>query len=82
MKDELKRLYNIKWDAKTKLWYVGEMVEGLKPYTIMKIQVEYDDKDIFKSRYKSMKWRTMDKTWTCSYDDYMRYLKDTTPEKN
>ena len=53
-KDELKKLYKIKWDAETKLWYIGEMVEGLKPYAIMKIQVEYGDKDLCKSKYKSM----------------------------
>jgi hypothetical protein len=34
-KDELKQLYNIKWDAKTKLWFIGEMVEGLKPSAII-----------------------------------------------
>jgi hypothetical protein len=60
-KDELKKLYKIKWDAETKLWYVGEMVEGLKPYAIMKIQVEYDDKDLCKSKYKSMRCNTLDK---------------------
>ena len=73
-KDELKNLYNIKWDTNTKLWYIGEMVEGLKPYTIMKIQVEYADKDLFKSKYKSMRWHTIDKTWTCSYDDYIEFI--------
>lgn len=73
-KDELKKLYKIKWDAKTKLWYIGEMVEGLRPYAIMKIQVGYDDKDLCKSKYKSMRWNTMDKTWICSYDDYMEFI--------
>ena len=29
------------------------MVEGLKPYTIMKIQVEYADTDLFKSKYNA-----------------------------
>ena len=74
-KDELKKLYNIKWDATTKLWYISEMVEGLKPYTIMKIQVEYDDKDLCKSKYKSIRWHTIDKTWTCSYEDYQNFIK-------
>ena len=72
-KDELKTLYKIKWDIKTKLWYIGEMVEGLEPYKIMKIQVEYDDKDDYKLRYKSMRWQTTDKTWTCSYEDYIKW---------
>ena len=74
-KDELKQLYNIKWDAKSKLWYIGEMVEGLESYKIMKIQVEYDDKDLLKSKYKSMRWQTIDKTWTCSYEDYIEFIK-------
>jgi hypothetical protein len=73
-KDEFKELYKIKWDAKTKLWYIGEMVDGLKPYTIMKIQVEYDDKDFLKTKYKSMRWHTADKTWTCSYEDYENFI--------
>jgi hypothetical protein len=50
------------------------MVEGLRPYAIMKIQVGYDDKDLCKSKYKSMRWNTMDKTWICSYDDYMEFI--------
>ena len=50
------------------------MVEGLKPYTIMKIQVEYADKDFCKSKFKSMRWHTMDKTWICSYDDYIEFI--------
>ena len=50
------------------------MVEGLRPYAIMKIQVEYDDKDLCKSKYKSMRWNTIDKTWICSYDDYMEFI--------
>ena len=73
-KDELKKLYNIKWDNERKLWYINEMVEGLKPYTIMKIQVEYADKDFCKSKFKSMRWRTPDKTWICSYDDYIAFI--------
>lgn len=73
-KDELKKLYNIKWDNERKLWYINEMVEGLKPYTIMKIQVEYVDKDFCKSKFKSMRWHTMDKTWICSYDDYIAFI--------
>ncbi len=51
----MNKLYKVKWDANTKLWYIGEMVEGLRPYAIMKIQVDYDDKDLCKSKYKSMR---------------------------
>jgi hypothetical protein len=50
------------------------MVEGLEPYKIMKIQVEYDDKDLLKSKYKSMRWQTLEKTWTCSFEDYEKFL--------
>ena len=74
-KDELKKLYDIKWDAERKLWYIGEIVEELKPYTIMKIQVDYEDKELCKSKYKSMRWHTIDKIWTCSYEDYMEFIK-------
>ena len=38
-----------KRDVNTKLLYINEMVEGLKPYTIMKKQVESGDKDLCKS---------------------------------
>ena len=78
-KDELKALYKIKWDTQAKLWYTYEMVEALEPYKIMKIQVEYEDKDDYKLRYKSMRWQTTDKTWTCSYEDYIKVIKN---EKN
>lgn len=74
-KDELKKLYNIKWDAQRKLWYINEIIDELKPYIIMKIQVDYEDKDLCKSKYKSMRWSTSDKTWICSYDDYMEFIK-------
>jgi hypothetical protein len=79
-KDELKALYKIKWDTKAKLWYTDEMVEALEePYKIMKIQVEDDDKDDCKLRYKSIRWQTIDKTWTCSYEvyneDYIKFIK-------
>lgn len=75
-KDELKKLHKIKWDADLKLWYVPEYNENLKSYTIKEIQVDYEDKDIMKSKYKSMRWNKADKFWTCSYDDYLNFVKE------
>ena len=71
----MNKLYKVRWDANTKLWYIGEMVEGLRPYAIMNIQVDYNDKDLCKSKYKSMRWNTMDKTWIGSYDDYQNFIQ-------
>lgn len=72
-KDELKKLYKIKWDANSKLWYSLKDIEELKQYTIKKIQVEYADKDIMKSKYKSMRWNDDEKTWICSNEDYIKF---------
>jgi hypothetical protein len=68
-KDELKQLHKIRWDAKLKLWFVDEMVEALKPYTKVQIEVDYDDKDYYKGLLKSMKWDAIGKTWSCSLKD-------------
>lgn len=72
MKDELKKTYKIKWDADKKLWYYeGEkIIDGLKKYTIKKIDIDYDDKDEYKLNYKSLKWDAKIKTWLCSLEDY------------
>jgi hypothetical protein len=74
-KDELKKLYNIKWDTEKKLWFIGELVDGLKPYTIKDIFVKYEDKDEYKANLPSMKWDATRKRWTCSLKDYEKYLK-------
>ena len=81
-KDELKKLYNIKWDTEKKLWFIGELVEAnevlakqLKPYTIKDIFVKYEDKDEYKANLPSMKWDATRKRWTCSLKDYEKYLK-------
>ena len=73
--DQLKSLsVTLKDGLNNILFSSNPTVDGLKSYTIMKIQVEYDDKDFLKTKYKSMRWHTADKTWTCSYEDYENFI--------
>jgi hypothetical protein len=72
LKDELKKAYTIKWDAKKKSWFSDKMEEGLNKYKTVPIDIEYDDKDHYKSLLKSMKWDASNKTWTCSIEDSLK----------
>ena len=74
-KDELKKKYNLKWNAKLKLWYIDEMVDALKPYTIIPVNISYDDNDYFKGLLKSLRWDAIRKTWTCSFQDSLIFSK-------
>jgi hypothetical protein len=75
-KDELKEKYLIKWDTDKKLWYfLGEDIPvELKLFKLYYIAVSFDDKDIYKKKYKSMKWDAIEKQWCCNGQDYERIM--------
>jgi transposase len=73
-KDELKKLHKIRWDTEKKLWFIDEMVEGLKPYSIKKIVIPYESKDIVKEKYKNIRFEKETKSWLISLKDYNDYL--------
>ena len=72
LKDDLKKTYKIKWDAKLKLWFVDKMEEGLNKYKIVPMDIRYDDKDFYKSKLKSLKWDAAKRNWICSVEDSMK----------
>ena len=74
-KDELKKLHKIRWDTEKKLWFIGEIVEDLKPYQIKKIVIPYESKDIVKEKYKNIRFEKETKSWLFSLNDYNDYCR-------
>lgn len=69
-KDIVKSL-GAKWDSLNKNWYfVGDLPEELKKYKSYPVHIEYKDKDIFKTKYKSLRWSPIKKNWLCNETDY------------
>lgn len=73
-KDIVKK-HGAKWDSLNKNWYfVSDLENGLpeelKKYKSYPVHVEYEDKDIFKSKYKSLRWNPTKKNWLCNEFDY------------
>ena len=75
LKDELKK-EGIKWDAEKKLWYCLKITETLKPYVGFFVDVEYDEKDEMKEKYKSLKWNGALKSWLVLGEDFEKMKKD------
>ena len=73
-KDELKKNHKIMFDNDKKLWYImsnsDTIPEDLKKYKQMYVDVAYEDKDIMKKRYKSLKFDFDEKSWYCSLEDF------------
>lgn len=64
-----------KWDSENKFWYFeGVLPEELNEYKSYEIFVEYENKDIFKSKYKSLKWYKEKKIWLCNEKDYKLFI--------
>ena len=69
-KDIVKKL-GAKWDSLNKIWYfIGDLPEELQKYKSYPVHVEYEDKDIFRSKYKSLRWNPTKKNWLCNEADY------------
>ena len=73
-KDIVKK-HGAKWDSLNKNWYFVSNLENglpeeLKKYKSYPVHVEYEDKDIFKSKYKSLRWNPVKKNWLCNEFDY------------
>jgi hypothetical protein len=77
-KDELKKTYSIKWDTDKKLWYCEKekFEDGLKPYELVYVSIDYDLKDEYKKKIKSMQWDKDAKEWRITRKEYDEiYLK-------
>lgn len=72
-KDEVKKDFKIRWDTDKKIWYYigNELPKGLDKYEEMVVDVRYEDKDLFKKRFKTMRWNNLDKIWTMSREEYL-----------
>ena len=71
-KDELKQ-YKIKWDAEKKIWYFDgeeELPKELEPYISKYVDIKFEEKDLFKSKFKSMSFDRIKKLWRMSMEDY------------
>ncbi len=70
IKDNLKETEKISWDKDEKLWYCETLTKGLEKYELKYIDIEYKDKDLWKTKLKSMKWIPIPKKWAVNKDDY------------
>ena len=75
LKDELKK-EGIKWDAEKKLWFCLKITETLKPYVASFVDVEYDEKDEMKAKYKSLRWNGAFKSWLVVQEDFEKMKND------
>lgn len=76
LKDELKKTEKISWDADKKLWYCLKITEALKRYVAFFVDVEYDEKDEMKAKYKSLRWNSSLKSWLVNEEDFQKMKKD------
>lgn len=75
---EAKKL-GAKWNSVNKTWYYpsvdGSLPEDLLKYRCHAIHIEYEDKEFWKEKLKSMKWDTINKHWVVNEGDYQIFLK-------
>ena len=76
LKDELKKTEKILWDTKKRLWYCLKITETLKPYVAFFVDVEYDEKDEMKEKYKSLRWNRTFKSSLVVEEDFEKMKKD------
>ena len=74
-KDQLKEQYKLRFDLDKKLWYTlcnDDLPEDLKKYKKMYVDIDYEDKDIMKAKYKSLRFDFLEKSWFCSMEDFLK----------
>ena len=71
--------FGAKWNSVNKTWYYpsvdGSLPEDLMQYKCHAIHIEYDDKEFWKQKLKSMKWDAINKYWVVNNIDYQTFLK-------
>lgn len=68
-KDELKKVFSIKFDGDLKAWYYETdtpLPKDLEAHVETPVDIPYDDKDLLKTRYNTLRWKPSEKTWVCS----------------
>lgn len=77
-KDELKKTHKIKFDTDKKIWYIfcnEDLPDDLKKYKRMNVDIDYNDKDIMKKRFNSLRFDFIQKNWYCSLEDFEKMGK-------
>ena len=55
---------------------VLKLQKKLKPYVDFFVDVEYDEKDEMKEKYKSLRWNRTFKSWLVVEEDFEKMKKD------
>jgi hypothetical protein len=78
MKDILKKNHPIKFDLNRKIWYIfcnDDLPEDLKKYKRMNVEIDYNDKEIMKKRFDSLRYDFNQQSWFCSLEDFEKMGK-------
>lgn len=80
LKNQVKEQHpKIRWDMNKKTWFYNnennDMPEDLKKYTEMSVKIKYEDREEYKNLFNSLKWCQEEKTWKCSFDDFLKIQK-------
>jgi hypothetical protein len=69
-KDQLKKLYRLKWSSERKMWYTEfpKVYSKLRMYNLVKLQVYFPKKEEIKQI--GCKWSAHYKCWYCSQEFY------------
>jgi hypothetical protein len=72
-KDQLKKLYRLKWSSERKLWYTEfpKVYRSLRMYNVVKLLVYFPKKDEIKQL--GCKWSSHYKCWYCSQEFYDKH---------
>lgn len=77
---EVKKL-GAKYNTDKKMWYYpsldGELPEDLKKYKAHFLDIEYEDKEYFKTVFPSMRFDKLEKKWYINQMDYDKFSQGT-----
>jgi 5-formyltetrahydrofolate cyclo-ligase len=75
---DIKKL-GARWENEDKYWYYpsldGELPEDLKEYKSYKVNIKYEEKDFFKTKFPSMRFDKTAKSWYLNQEDYDNFSK-------
>ena len=70
---EVKKL-GARWNTEMKHWYFpsldGELPDGLKKYRACFLDIEYDEKEYYKTVLPSMRYHSIEKKWYVNQEDF------------
>ena len=72
LKDEVKKSHPIKFDGGLKTWYIeypDKLPDDLVKYIETYVDVQYEEREEYKAKFKSLQWDGQAKSWKCSRED-------------